>query len=309
MNFSNIETFLCVARLGSITAAASALFISQPAVSARLQQLEAELGVTLIVRKKGAKKVTLTSHGTAFLPLAKQWMKLHKETSRFAQQHVPATLTLVGWGALESYLTQDLFRQYALLENRSPLRILLHSDARKILSMTENRQADIGLTFKPLPSNSIICQPLFSEKLVLVCSEEGNWPEGDIRLEDLDFSQELFLSWSAVFRMWHSTLWPSSESFYIRLHKVENLITFFESGQYWSFCPVSVVAWIQSQGVRIQVRAMTEQPPDRECYLLTPKEQAPSTAAAVTQFIETLLAHLHAVEKAVDGFHVVFSPQ
>ena len=40
MNLSNIETFLCAVRHQSLSVAASALFISQPTVSARIRQLE-----------------------------------------------------------------------------------------------------------------------------------------------------------------------------------------------------------------------------------------------------------------------------
>ena len=42
-----IEAFLAVVRLGSITAAAQAIFITQPALSRRLQTLEEELGYPL----------------------------------------------------------------------------------------------------------------------------------------------------------------------------------------------------------------------------------------------------------------------
>lgn len=53
MNYEHIETFLCVVTCKNISAAAKALYISQSTVSARIQQLEAELGVSLLIRKKG----------------------------------------------------------------------------------------------------------------------------------------------------------------------------------------------------------------------------------------------------------------
>ena len=55
------KVFYNVAKLGSISAAANSLFISQPAVSQAVRQLEQTLGVTLFIRT--AKGVRLTEEG------------------------------------------------------------------------------------------------------------------------------------------------------------------------------------------------------------------------------------------------------
>lgn len=44
-----LRAFCQVARLGSVSRAASALFLSQPAITLQLQALERELGVRLII--------------------------------------------------------------------------------------------------------------------------------------------------------------------------------------------------------------------------------------------------------------------
>lgn len=62
-----IEAFLAVVRLGSITAAAQAIFITQPALSRRLQTLEEELGYPLFRRGKGQRNIQLTEEGKAFV--------------------------------------------------------------------------------------------------------------------------------------------------------------------------------------------------------------------------------------------------
>ena len=53
MTYEQIETFLTVVSCGSITAAASALFVTQSTVTSRIQGLENEIGVTLLIRAKG----------------------------------------------------------------------------------------------------------------------------------------------------------------------------------------------------------------------------------------------------------------
>ena len=79
MTDMEIETFLTVLRSGSMTAAAQALYITQPTLSARLQTLEDEVGTPLFVRGKGLRRLELTEAGTRFLPLAQRWRKLTDE--------------------------------------------------------------------------------------------------------------------------------------------------------------------------------------------------------------------------------------
>ena len=55
-----------------MTAAAQALYITQPTLSARLQTLEDEVGTPLFVRGKGLRRLELTDAGSRFLPLAQR---------------------------------------------------------------------------------------------------------------------------------------------------------------------------------------------------------------------------------------------
>lgn len=63
-NLEYCKSFYYVVKFGSITAAASALYISQPAVSLSIQKLEDELGCKLFTRM--ARGVRLTPEGDAF---------------------------------------------------------------------------------------------------------------------------------------------------------------------------------------------------------------------------------------------------
>jgi DNA-binding transcriptional LysR family regulator len=65
-----LEAFTEVVRRGSVTAAAQALYVTQPALTARLNALERSLGAPLLVRRRGG--VRLTEAGRAFLPYAER---------------------------------------------------------------------------------------------------------------------------------------------------------------------------------------------------------------------------------------------
>jgi DNA-binding transcriptional LysR family regulator len=70
MDVPRLEAFLEVARLGSMRAASRSLHLGQPALSARISTLEAELGARVFERTK--RGVRLTSAGRALMPHAER---------------------------------------------------------------------------------------------------------------------------------------------------------------------------------------------------------------------------------------------
>lgn len=63
-----LRAFCTIAKLGTLTRAAEALFLSQPSISLQLRALEDELGATLIERRR--RRVALTREGQALYELA-----------------------------------------------------------------------------------------------------------------------------------------------------------------------------------------------------------------------------------------------
>ncbi|MEH2939204.1 LysR family transcriptional regulator [Lawsonibacter sp. JLR.KK007] len=104
MTQQGIEVFLAVARLGSISAAAQALYITQPAVSRHLKSLEDALGCSLVVRGRGQRRVELTDQGRDFVQVAEKWRLLWQETREVAGQDRAQTLRVASVGSLVSYL-------------------------------------------------------------------------------------------------------------------------------------------------------------------------------------------------------------
>lgn len=74
LNFSQLQTFVMVVSEGSMTAAADKLFLTQPAVSQQMKNLEDELDVELIVR--GAKQIKTTVQGEMLYEYAKKILSL-----------------------------------------------------------------------------------------------------------------------------------------------------------------------------------------------------------------------------------------
>jgi DNA-binding transcriptional LysR family regulator len=80
MDLKGLETFIWVARLGGFRAAATRLNTTQPAISARIAQLESELGQRLFDRDN--RKSSLTAKGLEALDFAERMMTLRNEMVR-----------------------------------------------------------------------------------------------------------------------------------------------------------------------------------------------------------------------------------
>ena len=80
MDIANLQAFSAVAEQTSFSAAAERLFLTQPAVSKRIAQLESELGAKLFDRI--GRKVSLTEAGKALLPRARRLLNDAAEIQR-----------------------------------------------------------------------------------------------------------------------------------------------------------------------------------------------------------------------------------
>lgn len=98
MEISQLEIFLAVAETGSITKAASKLLRAPSNVSTRIQQLERELGVKLLVRDK--RQSSLSADGELFRDHAQKIIDLVNDAKAFTAQGEPRGRFRVG--ALES---------------------------------------------------------------------------------------------------------------------------------------------------------------------------------------------------------------
>lgn len=99
MNIRQLEAFFWIVQLGGFGAAADKLRTTQPAISARIKELEQSLGQTLFAR--GHKQVRLSAAGRALFPLAAEMIGL---TSRIqntvGSKHSITGLVRIGMGEI-----------------------------------------------------------------------------------------------------------------------------------------------------------------------------------------------------------------
>ncbi|MGG5316128.1 LysR family transcriptional regulator [Enterococcus sp. AZ072] len=120
MKLSTLHYFVEVAAEGSFTKAAQKLYISQPTLSRRIQELETELGVALFIRHSHA--LTLSDAGEQFLVEANEVLSRVDQLSHmFDQQKTADTATqLLKIGYLSNFNMSKMYELFGQFKADHP---------------------------------------------------------------------------------------------------------------------------------------------------------------------------------------------
>ncbi len=109
-----LRAFVYTVKLGTLTRAAEALFLSQPSVSLQLQALERELGVQLL--KRSRRRINLTDAGEVLYelarPLVEGWETLDRDFQAKVKGLQGGRLTIAAGSSTIQYLLPELVRRY-----------------------------------------------------------------------------------------------------------------------------------------------------------------------------------------------------
>jgi DNA-binding transcriptional LysR family regulator len=173
MDFAQLTTFLEVAKSASFSRAGKKVFLSQPAVSAQVRQLELEYGTKLFDRV--GKKVRLTSAGDALLEFAERLLALRNESLRALadQANTPRGTLLIGANeATCLYVLPDVFAEYHRLYSDVQINIY-RNFSQKVLEKVEDGSVDVGIVTLPIKSPSLKTHSIFRDRLLLMVSPQN----------------------------------------------------------------------------------------------------------------------------------------
>src|SRR6202050_3107357 len=174
MDFDQLTTFLEVAKSANFSRAGKKLFLSQPAVSAQIRQLELEYGAKLFDRF--GKKVRLTAAGDALLEYAEKLLSMRNESLRAVadQANSPRGTLLIGANeATCLYVLPEVFAEYHRLYSDVQINIY-RNFSNKVLEKVEDGTVDVGIVTLPIKSPSLKTHSIFRDRLVLMVSPQSH---------------------------------------------------------------------------------------------------------------------------------------
>ena len=201
MDIDQARTFLAISAHGSFLEAARRLHVTQSTVSARIQNLETELGARLFVRNRAG--ASLTPAGHRFVQHAKT-LVLTVEQARHdvgLPSRYRSSIRIGGRIAL----WEDFLPSWVGWMRRTTPDVSIRSEIgfeedlmRRLIEGT----LDIGLMYTPSHAPGLIVEHLFDETLVMVSSNpDTRWPNEDY----------IYVEWGPGFYAKHRESYPDLE--------------------------------------------------------------------------------------------------
>lgn len=264
MNFQHLKTFCAVLSEKSMTAASQKLFLTQPAVSQQIRNLEEELGAVLLVR--GVRQVKATPQGQILYEYAHRILNL-VEQSKIAIQTVSAEVSgVLRIGTLNSiglYLIGPIFELF--LKSNSSVRLQLrYAEGADVIKMLENGAVDAAIlphAENEYGSDPEDCQkePIGADEMWLVGSLKDRKLPTSILLKD--YGQRPIVHLTQEYTGFEKLLTKELKKRGVTVHpvfessNVGTLKRMIESGLGWGFLPAHSVRKQVSTGrmQRIQI--------------------------------------------------------
>lgn len=163
----HIEGFLEVARRGSVSRAAEALYVTQPTLTARLHALERDMGDQLFVRTRHGMR--LTEAGRAFLPYAERAVRALREGRRAIDEAASGSagqLVIAAAPAVSTYILPLVLERFVAAHPRVEM-VVRTGHSEDVLQMVLRDEVQLGLG-RALKHPDVELRPFYEEELILV---------------------------------------------------------------------------------------------------------------------------------------------
>ena len=169
MDINQLRAFITVAHTQNLTQAAEKLFLSQPAVSAQIKALEADVGTPLFTRTNSG--MTLTRAGEVLLPEAEELLQHKHRLEVFAQTLSEDYIHHAHLGLIHPIRADKVSRLTRSIVRREP-GVQLHIQygmSGEILSRILAKRLHGGFFLGPLNQRTLQSVPLEHIAYSLIC--------------------------------------------------------------------------------------------------------------------------------------------
>jgi DNA-binding transcriptional LysR family regulator len=250
MNFQHLQTFCAVLTEKSMTAAAQKLYLTQPAVSQQIKQLEEEMGAELLVR--GVRQVKPTSEGQLLYEYSQRILSLVAQAKVAIQTvgaEVSGTLRVGTLNSIGLYLIGPVFNLF--LKNNGNVRLQLrYGEGDDVIRLL--RQGEIDAAILPdanrefgYAGEDLDRESVSADEMWLVVSSKDKDVPSEISIKQLAAKPILLLS--QEYPGFDSALAHQVKTHGIKMKpifetsNVGTLKRALESGLGWGFVPAHAV--------------------------------------------------------------------
>lgn len=193
LNLRQLEAFRAVMISKTITRAAEMLYISQPAVSRLIADLERNVGFALFERRKG--RLLPTPEAVVFYEEVERSFIGVKTIARTAQEirefRTGSLLVAGSPAAALGYLPQVIHR---FVEEHPGITVSLQiRSSLKVAEWVNSQQCDLGVVVLPVDDPAVVTEPLLRTQMVCVLPPQHRLQSLEI-IRPQDLEGEVFIS-------------------------------------------------------------------------------------------------------------------
>lgn len=168
MNLRQLQYFVATCRHGSFSAAADALYLSQPSLAEQVRRLEEELGAKLFVRSW--RRLELTEAGRTLLPHAENVLS-SVETARASVLDVRdvrgGVASFGTFGLAYRYFLSEIVAEFAARHPEVVIRVVGQNSVQ-VCEQVRDGKLEAGLVTLPIDETGLDVESVMTEELVFL---------------------------------------------------------------------------------------------------------------------------------------------
>jgi DNA-binding transcriptional LysR family regulator len=172
ITLTQLRSFVAIVETGSVTAAATELYVTQPSISAAVSALSKELGVELT--KRAGRSVELSDAGEAFAPYAAHVIGLLEQGGRAASEAAGAVEREVRIAAVTTaaeHIVPPLVQAFSA--RRPELSLTLDVGNRKhVFQRVSRHEADLAIGGRPPAEGELVGEPVLESPIMLITAPD-----------------------------------------------------------------------------------------------------------------------------------------
>jgi DNA-binding transcriptional LysR family regulator len=203
MNLRHMEVFHAIMRTGSVTGAARALNVTQPAVSAILKHCESQLKMKLFARESG--RLQPTAEARAIFPEIAAIFGRVEAVNALTQDLVGGRLGTLSVAASFPIANGYLAKAVAtFIADRPNVRVALQSlTSPQVLDRVVHREVELGIAYEPVVSSEVETKVLMRTGIACVMAEDHPLARRkEVAVKDLEPYSIITYLPQALFRMY-----------------------------------------------------------------------------------------------------------
>jgi DNA-binding transcriptional LysR family regulator len=184
ITLDQLVTFERIVRLGTFHAAAHHLGLTQPTVSQRIRELEAQIGATVFLRK--GPRISLTAEGHALLGYAERMLATAQEMKNRFQSRNPIEGVL-RLGVNETFATVCLSELIRRLEQQNPgLQVSVCVEHSRAMSrLLNDMEVDVAVVSEPQVARHVKEEPVGTNGFAWAASPSMITPRGVVTANEI----------------------------------------------------------------------------------------------------------------------------